>query len=430
MSLPSNVRIYLDRFSLTGWELDQPVESKFKNVVVIPATNEFENLSKLLKSLGKNDQKVLVQTLILFVINNPAECSEEIHLNNQKTINLLKDYSTDNKYDLNISYVDASSHEKELPTKHAGVGLARKIGMDLGLTVFDYKTTGKNILICLDADCLVSPDYLIEIDKAFNVDGADAGTVRFVHQPTENELHETAILCYEIFLRYYVLGLHYAGSQFSYLPVGSTIVCDHDAYVSVQGMNKRKGGEDFYFLEKLAKHYKIAKINSTTVYPSARDSDRVPFGTGKRIGEFEAGNPEEYEVYAPQIFEVLKEWNKLLLVGNRRNVQNFLTEAKRINQNLFDFLESNEFEKTFRKIEHNSKSDAQLFYQKTNWFDAFRTLKLIHYLRDNEFPNENVFRSVDQVLSRMKYQEDFTAADLIPSKEIQKKYLALLRKYT
>ena len=56
---------------------------------------------------------------------------------------------------LNIGFVDAASAGKELPQKDAGVGLARKIGMDLALLIFDYDPPGKKILVCLDADCTV-----------------------------------------------------------------------------------------------------------------------------------------------------------------------------------------------------------------------------------------------------------------------------------
>ena len=47
-----------------------------------------------------------------------------------------------------------------MPHKIGGVGLARKIGMDEALKIFNYNSTSKKILICLDADCTVASNYL------------------------------------------------------------------------------------------------------------------------------------------------------------------------------------------------------------------------------------------------------------------------------
>ncbi len=44
---------------------------------------------------------------------------------------------------LNISFIDACKRGKEMDDKNGGVGLARKIGMDLALTKFDYNSIKK-----------------------------------------------------------------------------------------------------------------------------------------------------------------------------------------------------------------------------------------------------------------------------------------------
>jgi hypothetical protein len=41
-----------------------------------------------------------------------------------------------------------------------------------------------------------------------------------------------------------------------------------------------------YFLDKLPKRKGVTAINTTRVYPSSRQFERVPFGTGKRIARF------------------------------------------------------------------------------------------------------------------------------------------------
>ena len=150
----------------------------------------------------------------------------------------------------------------------------------------------------------------------------------YEHQIPVDYIQQAAICCYEIFLRYWILGLKYAKSSWAFHSIGSTIVVSTEAYLEVRGMNKREAGEDFYFLNKLAKIGKIDYIKDTCVYPSARSSTRVPFGTGKTIQRFMAGvSQEEYCLYDPQIFSVLAEWLQLMSESYMRTGDEILNEA-------------------------------------------------------------------------------------------------------
>ena len=93
------------------------------------------------------------------------------------------------------------------------------------------------------------------------------------------------IQLYEDYLHYYKKALDYAGFPDSIYTIGSAFAVRADAYVKQGGMNRRQAGEDFYFLNKLTKLGKITEINDAYVYPSARVSDRVPFGTGAAMNK-------------------------------------------------------------------------------------------------------------------------------------------------
>ena len=268
--------------------------------------------------------------------------------------------------------------------KVGGVGYARKIGMDLSLNFFDFENDRKKIFISLDADCLVSENYLETIIDKFNRDDLHAAVIKFQHPFPKEEYEKAAIINYEIFLRYYVMGLKYANSHFAFHSVGSTIVFDVEGYLKVGGMNKKKAGEDFYFLEKLAKSYEVVQIKDTMVFPSPRVSSRVPFGTGPRVKRFLENPKDEYQLYSPVCFEILKLWLEVFSDNKlSRNSGTLLKEAKSINKALFNFLIREKFEESWNKIIENSKTELQLERQKINWMDGFKTLKLIHYLRDN-----------------------------------------------
>jgi hypothetical protein len=424
--LPQNIIKYLNKYSSDKWKINSIHKKKYKTVIVIPAIAELENLESLLKSLLKNNNKYFNETLILFVINNLVSASEEVKNNNLKSISLIKEYL---HASVSIDFIDASTPGNELNEKDGGVGLARKIGMDLALTLFDYSSEKQNLLVCLDGDCTVEENYLTTIRNYFNNNKISAGYVNFKHSDILDEANERAIINYEIFLRYYVLGLIYAESPYAYHSIGSTMVCDSESYIKVQGMNKRKAAEDFYFMEKLAKITKIIKIDGTAVLPSSRGSWRVPFGTGQRVNRFLDDVQNEYILYSPKSFGVLKKWVKLFHSKENLSADEYLARGEEISKPLSSFLISNNFKKNWKKILANSNSDLQIQKQKALWFDGFRTLKLIHYLRDTEFPPLNMFSALDELFKVMNVEFNFSNSESeIPSIKIQKEYLKMLRK--
>ncbi len=428
MNMPPDIVIkYLQKYSVKEWKIENIGNRKFDNVIVVPAICEYENIRRLINSLLQNDEKYLYCTLLLIVLNNLPSSKEEIKIENLRTMDYLR---TINSEKINIHFVDASSPGKELPENHGGVGLARKIGMDIALANFDYSNSEKKILICLDADCTVEKNYLTAIVQAFKKRDTSAAYVQYEHLFPEDEKEKLAIICYEIFLRYYVLGLIYADSPFAFPTIGSTMICDYESYIRIGGMNKRKAAEDFYFMEKLAKITNIKKIDLTKVYPASRGSWRVPFGTGQRVNRYFAGTHDEYLLYNPKSFEVLKKW---LLGFNSPEIlgaDEYLKNANEIDSALHSFLIESSFKESWGKIILNSKTKEQIQKQKMIWFDGFRTLKLIHYLRDNGFSSVNMFDALDEMFTPFDKKIIRMNKEELPASEIQKLYLAELRKMT
>lgn len=424
-NLPDFVKKYLKKFSFTDWHISNNCNQLFENIIVIPALAEFEQLPDCLNSLEQNEDELLAKTLVIVVVNNSVNSDEEIRLNNYKTIQFIKNYNGK----LNLSNIDASSEGKELPDKFAGVGFARKIGCDLALTKFDYSSDRPKIIFFLDADCTVSPDYLLKVISCFNQQELHSAVVEYEHKFEDDSPEAEAIICYEIFLRYFRLGLKFSETYYDYHTIGSTIICDVDSYIKAGGMNKRKAGEDYYFLEKLAKLDKIFTITEPLIYPSARKSWRVPFGTGQRITRHLSKKQNEYVGYNPQSFRILKEWLKHFLDDSVVETEKILTDAKKIDSRVYDFLINQNFEKAWNRVLMNNYSNKEIQKQKIYWFDAFKILKLIHYLRDTGYPNINLFKAVDQLFELMNIKSKIKRDNReIPDLKIQKQYLLFLRK--
>ncbi len=359
-NLPANVLSYLSKHLINNYAIEWQRKTAINNVIVIPAIAEYDNIKVLLKSLSENDSAFFSSSLILFVVNNSPVSDDRIKEDNLKSLILLRTIINANddggfsreiiNSGLQIGLMDASSKGKELNTKQAGVGLARKIGMDLSLTIFDHSKDTIKLIICLDADCTVSQTYLTNTINDFNKNDFSVAVVNFEHPVDGTDDYNAAIICYEIFLRYYVAGLIFAGSDYAFHSIGSTMMCDHNAYMKIGGMNKRKAAEDFYFLEKLAKNYPINKIYSATVYPSKRSSWRVPFGTGQRVTRFLSKTQDEYLLFDPAVFEVLKEWLEIYNSDAISDPQGILNQAKEIHTELYNFLLQNNYPKQWDKI--------------------------------------------------------------------------------
>jgi len=439
--IPGNVKQYFQKHVSKNYKLEWNYCKGIKNIVVVPAISEYENIPFLIKSLSENDPEYFPSTLIIFIINHTASSKEEVKENNIRTIKLLRNAIIKGKTEdplintavekgLKFGLIDAASKGKEFDDKTGGVGLARKTAMDAALNVFDYNLPGKNIILSTDADCTVSDNYLQEVISKFNNENLFAAHTAFEHKLNSScENNQAAIISYEIFLRYYVIQLKLAGSHYAFHTIGSTIVCDSDAYIRTGGMNKRKAAEDFYFLEKLAKNFPVVRIKNATVYPSGRTSWRVPFGTGKRMLSFIKHTQNNYLLANPISFDLLKTWLKLFDDFSENDTDKLLSMAKNIHIELYNFLLNQGFKNDWTNVIKNSKSEKQLALQKKIWFDGFRTLKLIHHFRDTAFPDINMFDALEILFDKTK--TDFNPerkAGQIPDVKIQKEYLLQLRK--
>jgi len=353
-------------------------------VVVIPALAESTTLSATLSSLACNPQELCERFLTLVVVNNRADASEADKSDNLSTLKLLAT-AVPQLSRLRLAWIDAASPGLELPVKGGGVGLARRIGLDLALSRLDTLTKDP-LLVCLDADTLVQPDYLSALVSHFGKSACGAAVIPFRHQRGPSAESDRFITRYELFLRGYVLGLALAGSPYAFHSVGSAMSCRASAYVKIGGMNSRSAGEDFYFLQQLARTVGVEQLTGTTVHPSPRASHRVPFGTGRSVSRMQAGGESEQQFYHAACFRVLGAW--LALIENHADSDgaSILNQAGEIAPRLGEYLDLNRFEEIWGKLCRNNPDRAALIRAFHGWFDGLKTMKLIHHLSEVSFP--------------------------------------------
>ncbi len=189
-------------------------------IVVIPAYNE-SSLIQSVESVSFCDKPN--QEVEVIVVFNASEKDDTgiIQLNKKAAIDLEDWYSSITDPWFNLLIIQ----ENSLPQKHAGVGLARKIGMDEAVRRFLLAKNTNGIICCYDADSLCEKNYLVEVEKHFkNKPLTEACSIHFEHPLIGKEYSEEiylGITYYELFLRYYKNGLNYANFPFAYHNIGS-----------------------------------------------------------------------------------------------------------------------------------------------------------------------------------------------------------------
>ena len=396
--LPPNIAAYLNkRTANESWKISETPVRGFSGAIVIPSLAEAANLPQTLASLSANPSSLLDNFMVLVVVNQRGDASDAETGDNLDTLKSLpvwrKQFSLNNLF-----WTDAASPGVELPHKQ-GVGLARKIGLDLALRYLNY--TGQDpLLICLDADTLVQPDYLSALTTHFADSPAGGVSIPYRHRLAAGGAEQSAIDRYELFLRVYVLGLELAGSPYAFHTVGSAMACRASAYVASGGMNKRLAGEDFYFLQQLFKTSGVAPLSGTVVHPSPRSSHRVPFGTGRAVGDMLTEGEQRLSFYQPIVFSIVGQWLACVGENHGTDAATLLNHAERISPVLHDFLEQAGFRDSWDNLKRNNRDRTKLTMAFHGWFDSFRTMRLIHELSDRAYPRIAPEAAVAPLLER------------------------------
>jgi cellulose synthase/poly-beta-1,6-N-acetylglucosamine synthase-like glycosyltransferase len=192
-------------------------------IVVIPCYNDpfiFKTLDSL-ESAKNIDSNVEV----IVIVNSGEKTDESIVEENRKTFDKLSEYAAKNyftKFRLLPTIIE------QTPKKIAGVGFARKTGMDEAVRRFDHIENHSGIICSLDADTLVSEDYFTQIYK-FYEQNKKAGACIFQFQHNFNKTIFTneeieACKLYEIYLRYFRLALEYTGFPYPIHTIGFVLV--------------------------------------------------------------------------------------------------------------------------------------------------------------------------------------------------------------
>lgn len=370
-------------FSNTSWQ----------QALVIPAFAETPHFLHRLAALTCEQH-----SLVILVINCPSYASQRDQDDTQRLIEHIKAHHTIENVRQGVTFGQLNSRldllslditvqrEDWLKPLQSGVGFARKVGMDIATALWQQGYLHNPWVLNSDADAWWPEDYLIATRAVTGARGA--WVLPYLHQQNrDSDTVSPAAALYELSLRYYVLGLRWSGSPWAYHTIGSTQAIHCESYAAIRGFPIREAGEDFYLLNKIAKIAPVHCPAGPLIRLSDRASTRVPFGTGpavKRISEHAAPD-EDFVLYEPNIFTELKRWHQqipgIAASGSMAPAEQALSD------NLLAGLQALGLQKALTHCQQQAKTAAQFQRHLWQWFDGFRTLKLVHWLRDHGHPS-------------------------------------------
>jgi hypothetical protein len=394
-------RKYLERYAEPEARLAAGVGESYGAALIVPLRREdvgfLENLSPACSAAPE-------RILVIAVVNATGDADPLVH---QQNIRLLRELNErllprrilpaiegspvratlGRSSAFDVLLIDRASAGRCLQNGE-GVGVARRIGVDVAFALYERGQLGSPWLCCSDADAELPGDYfscLARVGAASPEGVRRVGlTLPFWHTPSGDAAIDRATIEYEISLRYYALGLASAGSPYCYQSMGSSLCVLADAYAEVRGFPRRDAGEDFYLLDKLAKIGSVHRPPMSPIRIWSRVSDRVPFGTGRRVRDLIDG--EEIRLYQPRCFELLGVvlWALRRAVAARSEDLLQTTLAAKLDAGSVGAVstvleELNVFE-ALREI-LGASPDARVRERRLfTWFDALRTLRFVHLI--------------------------------------------------
>ena len=400
--MPAATKKYLQGYSEPESQCLDTFPARYQHCIVLPLYKESP------KALARFCQSASLEgaTLIIAVVNRPDEdentlWAQEI-FNHASELSLIHTpcwqapehpltlWPLDNNSGLLI--IDRCIQGAPIPKKQ-GVGLARKIGADIACQLIFQKAVNSQWIHNSDADAHLPTDYF-QSTAILNQQNDAAACYAFEHIFTNTTISTLPTKLYEFSLHYYVEGLRWAQSPYAYHTIGSIIVINSHHYAQVRGFPKRAGAEDFYLLNKLAKLGHIQALSTAPILIEARESDRVPFGTGPAVKKLaEIDDAKNIQLYHPETFQQLRLFHLLLQrLANEENLgsaldtlsihveklsndEHSITAIQTIAQNIG----------LLKALSHafkQGKTAGKRAEQFTVWFDGFMTLKFIHLSRD------------------------------------------------
>ncbi|MCS7214044.1 MAG: hypothetical protein NZ927_07520 [Candidatus Calescibacterium sp.] len=371
--------------------LDIP-EDDYDVIVTIPVLAD-ENIFETLDSIGKAINPEKIRICVFLLVNEPSNSDDKTKEKNKNIYESLKDkkqISDDIK--LVVRYV------QNIPSKLAGAGFARRLLMDETICMFERllrrkKTNDMDLfrhktIISVDSDCIVSENYF---DSLKNI--RDFGVFLFSHRFSDVPEIKEAGMFWELFLRYWRNSLRISGYDFSFYPIGSLFAFRTSVYIITGGMNTKKGGEDFYFMQKVTPYFSTDDLPAY-VFPKAEPSERTPFGTGMEIRAYIQGKKDR--ITKTWRFEAFEEIGEIFRNPERGSKNEFFREFLKLNR---------KYQLQLDHIKSMSKDEQDFIKKFRTWLNPFKVFKILRF-SEIVFGKSSIEIEAEKLISKILSNEN------------------------
>ncbi len=369
--------------------------------ICLPILNEWENLPNLIQCLKKQSYS---NFSLIACVNQPNDWwdssdNNSICLDNEKSIAYLSSLNN-----IDITIIDRASRGKGWIGKKKGVGWARKVAMDFAAE------SGQNedLIVSIDADTYYPSEYFQSLLRIFNQNpDITAHSNPYYHPLTGEKAEDMAILRYELYMRVYAIQMLLIDNPYAFSAIGSGMATSVFQYKRMGGISPKQSGEDFYFIQKMCKSGRISNDSSIKIFPQARFSNRVNFGTGPAMIKGNAGDWSSYPFYSQKNYLQVKE-----------TYDNFSELFhKDINTPMTAFLKKQlDKENIWEPLRKNFKKKHLFVKACTELVDG---LRILQFLKDAHSKNDSsdesdfmlsmeYFASHDSVLNEFLQKENFS----------------------
>lgn len=368
---------YLERYAEPESDILLPI-GPLTSVLVIPAYQETaDQIHQTTEAVSQPAEVLVVVVNNSNEENDPSSAQLEADLvKGQTVVELSKRVSLIAGHRCPILLVDCYTPGNTIE-KNRGVGLARKLGCDMALSLINQGVVRSHWIHTTDADARLPRDHF-ERDRP---DNSSACLAAFRHEPEQGL--ELSTLLYEIRLLYYAAAMKWAGSPYAYPAIGSIMTINAARYASVRGFPRRSTGEDFYLLNKLRKLGQISLLPGEPVVIAGRYSNRVPVGTGTALRAIsDLDQPaDDYQYEHPDCYLTLRAFIKEI----RELALNPVADFRFANPLADDFAAQSKLYEQIHRKQTESASPTVMQKHLDDWFDGLRTRQFIHFLRDEKF---------------------------------------------
>lgn len=299
-----------------------------KFVFIIPVYREFynQNIGAVLESLAKQDLDGLPfrKIDVVFVVNNTTNVDEDIRLENQETVQFLRDLA-DNKpirvhpnhnilkavsrmpisQKLNIQVMDFTTPGRP----HRNIGQIRDIGLKQVLASLEANQKERVLIAQLDADSVIRPQYIQNTVHAFEYSDLKFAlmTMYYGDQPDSEERVYQRKITTDVRSAAYifraVVGDDFPGGG------GPRIVATAQVLEEVGGVPHETLGEDVALIRNLRIKFPTrGRVLDNDVFAKYRARDD---GYDAQIYKSRLGDPVEFSAYDMNTIADLPETLKL-----------------------------------------------------------------------------------------------------------------------